>query len=100
MMSGLARLWQGELSLKCAFWDCAIVYGSLVNLATTTAAFAALTGGWPAAAVIAIFLSPLPYNIVTVVGVWRSADRYRGPPRWANFARVAVVAWAIVATLA
>lgn len=94
----LMRLWRGEIELRRAFWDGAIIYGSLLNLATTIAAFVAFAVGWPLALAAAIFLSPLPYNLLTVLGVWRSAERYSGPEIWANLARIAVVIWAIVAT--
>lgn len=100
MRQNLARLWRGELRLPRAFWDYAIIYGSLLNLFTTLAALAALASGLPGAPVLAIFLLPAPYNILVVVGVWRSAARYDGPPVWANLSRIAVVVWAIVATLA
>jgi hypothetical protein len=28
-----------------------------------------------------------------VVGVWRSADKYRGDPTWAGIAKAAVIVW-------
>ena len=49
----------------------------------------------PTALVVGIFLLPLPYNVVAVVGVWRSADTYNGPRHWATLARVAAVAWSL-----
>jgi hypothetical protein len=92
------RLWHGDMTLRSAFWDYAITYGSLLNLVTTLAAFGAYAAGWPLAIAAAIFLSPLPYNLLAVLNVWRSAERYSGPRLWANLARIAVVIWAIVAT--
>jgi hypothetical protein len=92
------QLWRGDMTLRSAFWDYAIFYGSLLNLATTLAAFGAYAAGWPLAVAAVIFLSPLPYNLLAVLNVWRSAERYSGPTLWANLARVAVVLWAIVAT--
>jgi hypothetical protein len=92
------QLWRGEFTLQRAFWDYAIIYGSLLNLATTLAAFGAFAAGWPLAVAAVIFLLPLPYNLLAVVNVWRSAERYPGPRLWANLARIAVVLWAILAT--
>lgn len=100
MLQALVRLWRGELTLKRAFWEFAIVYGSIANLAATIAAFAVLAAGGPAALAIVIFLLPAPYNLAAAVGVWRSAATYAGPAIWANAARAAVLVWAIVATLA
>lgn len=54
----------------------------------------------PAALALFIHFLPLPYNIAAGVGVWRSAARYSGNPLWAGLARIVVVIWAILATLA
>jgi hypothetical protein len=48
---------------------------------------------------IAIFLLPVPYIVVAIVGVWRSADAYNGPPHWATLARIAAVGWGGLMTL-
>jgi hypothetical protein len=44
------------------------------------------------AACIAGYALSVPYNIVVSVGVWRSAGRYEGERRWADFARIVTVA--------
>ena len=99
MWMEMQKLWRGELPLPLAFWSYAIVYGSLGNLITTMAALGALVAELHNALVLAIFLLPLPYNVTAVIGVWRSAARYRGPEHWANLARAAVVIWAVIATV-
>jgi hypothetical protein len=100
MKDRLGQLWRGEIDLLRAFWDYAIIYGSLANLIATSAALAILASDLPGLLALAVFLLPLPYTIVVLVGVWRSANRYRGPPHWATMARIAIVAWAVIATLA
>jgi hypothetical protein len=100
MQDHLLRLWRGDYPLRRAFWDHAIIYGSLANLVATIAALAVLASGGPGWLSLAVFLLPTPYNVVAVVGVWRSAARYRGPPAWANAARIAVIIWAVIAILA
>jgi hypothetical protein len=99
MKNQVIRLWRGEVGLARAFWEYAIAFGSLANLTTTGAAFAAYLAGWPLVLAVVIFLLPLPYNVLTVVAVWRSADRYAGPPIWATLARAAVIVWATIVTL-
>ena len=42
---------------------------------------------------LVVHLIPLPYSILTAFGVWRSARRYGGPSKFANFARIGVLAW-------
>jgi hypothetical protein len=94
------RLWRGEESLPRAFWEYALLYGTLANLATTGAMLAAVAADLPALLALAIYLTPLPYNMLMVVAVWRSAARYRGRPEWATLARIAIVVWAVIATAA
>jgi hypothetical protein len=95
----ISRLWNGELGLGRTFWEFTILYGSLANLLTTLAALAALAADLPVVLVIALFLLPLPYNILVVVAVWRSAARYQGDRTWATLARLAVLVWVVMATL-
>jgi len=33
----------------------------------------------------------IPFQIYTVVGIWRSADKYKGAKFWAILAKIAVV---------
>jgi hypothetical protein len=98
-MGHLARLWRGEIALRDAFWRDSILVGSCLNLLATALAFAVLASNGPAAAAAAVFFTPVPYNVLAVFGVWRSAARYTGPPTLANAARIAVVVWAILASL-
>jgi hypothetical protein len=99
MREHFLRLWRGELPLMQAFWDYAIIYGTIANLLATLGALAALAVDAPWLALAVHFL-PAPYNVVAVVGVWRSAGRYRGAPVWATAARAGVITWAVLATLA
>jgi hypothetical protein len=100
MKDRLVQLWRGNIELPRAFWDYAIIYGSLANLFATIVALAMLASNLSGLIALAVFLLPVPYNIVAAVGVWRSAELYRGPPVWANLARIAVIVWAAIATLA
>lgn len=95
----IADLWRGEIPLARVYWDYAIIAGTIANLVTTGASLAAFAIGWPGPLALAIFLLPLPYNILMVVSVWRSAARYAGPPRWAKLARATIVFWAVFVTL-
>jgi hypothetical protein len=100
MTSRLLQLWRGELPLAIAFWDYAIIYGTILNFISTIGALVILAVKWPALFALAVHILPIPYNLVAVVGVWRSAARYLGPFHWATFARVFVLVWAAIATLA
>jgi hypothetical protein len=95
----MKALWRGQLPLGRAFWEFAILYVALANVCATGAAFALLAADMSATLAVVIFLLPLPYVVVAVVGVWRSADAYPGPPHWAALARYAAVIWGGIMTL-
>jgi hypothetical protein len=99
-MSRIRALWNGELPLRDAFWNWTIIYGSFLNLLATAAALATITLGWPGWLAVVIFFLPAPYNVLMIVAVWRSAARYPGDAMWAHAARIAVVIWAAIATVA
>jgi hypothetical protein len=89
----MRALWNGNLPLARAFWEYAVVYVALVNLVTTYAAFAVMAADLPGWLALAVFLLPVPYIVMAVVGVWRSAAVYAGPRHWATLARAASVLW-------
>lgn len=95
MTQWIGRLWRGEIGLASAFWEYAMVFGTFAAVVTTGLAYGAYVAGAPLWAAAAMFLLSAPYTILATVGVWRSAERYTGPPVWANAARVAVIFWAI-----
>jgi len=95
----VGALWRGEGALGVVFWWHAMVVGTLVNVLTTFL-FVALQAMYMSnIAGLAVFLLPVPYNIFVAVAVWRSADRYAGPPLRAQLARLVVSLWAIGASL-
>lgn len=91
----LRKLLRGDLSLGQAFWEYAIVYGTIANLVATGAAIAAATTGLPDIVVLSIFFSPLPYILTAVLGVLRSANKHQGPAERAIMAKIAVIVWGV-----
>jgi hypothetical protein len=59
----------------------------------TAPAIAAALAGLPDAVAIGLHFLPLPYVVMAIVGVWRSADKYRGDATWTGLAKVAVIVW-------
>ena len=98
-MRRLGDLWSGRLPLGQAFWTYAVLIGATVNIAATAATLGALAAGLHGVLALAIHLSPLPYSVAMVVGVWRSAAQHPGARRHAEAARLAVIAWAALLTL-
>jgi hypothetical protein len=90
-MTKMRSLWLGELPLGEAFWTWAIGIGLLINLTTSVLFLALITIDRPWAALFVGYGLSVPYNVVAVVGVWRSAARYEGPPGHAELARIVVV---------
>ena len=93
MRNTLKALWTGDFPLGQAFWYYAIAYGTIANIFAQAAAIAAVLAGLPAAVVVGLHFLPLPYVVMAVVGVWRSADKYRGNLTWAGIAKAAVIVW-------
>jgi hypothetical protein len=89
----MTALWKGQLPLARAYWEFGVVYVVLANLCATGAALGGLAAGLPGALAVVIFLLPAPYILVAVVGVWRSASAYEGPPHWAMLARYSSIVW-------
>ncbi|MDP6707480.1 MAG: hypothetical protein QF893_14135 [Alphaproteobacteria bacterium] len=100
MRALISRLCAGEIPLAEAFWHYAVGYGLLLNI-VTSALFLILIGNDADPVLLVLtFLLPVPYNVLIVVAVWRSANRYAGPPRWAEIARFGTVLWMLALTAA
>ncbi|NJM91781.1 MAG: hypothetical protein HC861_03200 [Rhodospirillaceae bacterium] len=93
ILLNLRALWRGELPLEFAFWHYAIYYGLILNLAASTISIVLLLNDAPLALALLVHFVPVPYSVLTAFGVWRSAHRYGGSSRFANFARIGVLAW-------
>ena len=96
----VTQLWAGEIPLGEAFWRYAVVVGLIVNLVTSALLLALLAHDASLVWVALSFVLPIPYNVLAVVAVWRSAARYQGPETRADLARIASVVWMIVLTVA
>ena len=86
-MTRLRALWSGDLPLGEAFWTYAVGIGLALNLITTMLFLVLLTWDRPVAALFGHALA-VPYNLVALVGVWRSAARYPGGRIRADLARI------------
>jgi hypothetical protein len=100
MLTRIKTLWAGDVPLEQAFWDYAVIYGLSVNVLTHFAFFALLVNDANTALVALAFALPVPYNVLVAVAVWRSAGRYPGSKKWAEWARVGTVIWMVVLTAA
>lgn len=110
VLARLKDLWAGRLRLADAFWTYAVFWGLLFNIAATLAAFAIVVaakaaagggdgGSLAALAALAVHLLPLPYNVVSLVGVWRSAGRPDIPAPVSLAARTVTVALFVLFTV-
>jgi hypothetical protein len=98
-MPRLKSLWLGDLPLGEAFWTWAIGIGLLINVTTSVLFLALITADRPWAALFVGYALSVPYNVVAVVGVWRSAGRYKGPAGHAELARIATVIVMVVLSM-
>ena len=88
-MKKLRSLWLGELPLNEAFWTWAITISLLVNLTSSLLFLALISVDRPWTALLAGYGLSVPYNVLAVVGVWRSASHYQGATAHADLARIA-----------
>jgi hypothetical protein len=91
------RLWRADLALAQVFWRDMIVVGTVVNLVAIGLAFLAVAFGASTATGIAIFLAPVPYNILLVAAVWRRAAVESSDQAWG--ARIGALLWFLLALL-
>mgnify|MGYP001446370415 CR=1 FL=1 len=83
------RRWRGEVAPGRLFWHDMLLGGTLLNVASTLAAFGALAVKAPSWLALALHFAPVPYNAFIVAAVWRSrAD--------APLTLAASVAWFVV----
>lgn len=75
-MKTLRAFWRGDLPLAQTFWTWTVTVGLLVNLSTTIAFLMLISLDRPWVALVAGYALSVPYNIMAVVGTWRSAERY------------------------
>ena len=87
-MTKLRSLWFGDLPLGEAFWTYAVGVGLAVNIVTTLGLLALVSADRPLLALLVGYGPSVPYNVVALVGVWRSAARYGGSRLHAELARI------------
>lgn len=98
-MQAIVRFWRGELPLGRAFWLWGILGGAVVSLVATLLALTLLAAHAPAWLVVLVFVAHLPWNLVLLVGVWRSAGRGETSRETANLARMTILAWVVALSL-
>lgn len=98
-MMKLRALWSGNLPLGAAFWTWAVGVGLVLNLASSLAFLTLMMADQPWVAVFVGYVLSVPYNVLAVVGVWRSAAHYEGEPHHADLARIVTAVLMLVLTL-
>src|SRR3954471_18381041 len=95
-MRTIVELRGGDLPLGRAFWLWGILGGGLVDLLATMSALALVVAGAPTWAIVLAFVAHAPWNLVLLVGVWRSAGRPEVGRDTAHLARLAIISWVVV----
>jgi hypothetical protein len=90
-MNILLRLWNGELTLHDVFWHWDVIGGLTVNTSSSGLSLLLIIADRPILGIIVGYAFSIPYNITVFTSVWRSANRFKGDPRWADYARIATV---------
>jgi hypothetical protein len=95
----IVLFFRGGLPLGRAFWLWGILGGGIVSLLATVLALTLIAAGAPAWLAVLAFAAHIPWNLVLLVGVWRSAGRPGVTPAVANLARGVMLAWVAVLSL-
>lgn len=98
MLRLITGLWSGCIPLADAFWTYAIFWGFLINMGTTLLSLGLVVADVPAWIAIAAHFAPLPWNLLVLVGVWRSAGRPEVSQRLRVVARSVIVVWSTFLT--
>ncbi|MBK1699187.1 hypothetical protein [Rhodovibrio salinarum] len=80
ILSDIKRLWRGEVALGAAFWGWLILGGVLVNGMTTALNLVLVTRDLPITGLVVGYAISVPYNLLAMIGVWRSAENSDGDP--------------------
>ena len=94
-MRAIIEFWRGNLPLGRALWLWGILGGGIVCLFSTLFALALLAAEAPAGFAIVDFAAHIPWNLVMLVGVWRSAERGGVSREIAYGAHLLILAWVI-----
>lgn len=86
-MDKLKALWRGDLELAEAFWTWVLFGGLIVNVTTSVLFLVLITLDQAWFALFVGYGCSLPYNLLALVGAWRSAAQYEGPQQHADLAR-------------
>lgn len=92
-----ARRWRGWASVGTVFWRDMLIIGTGINLVTSFVSLMALGFKTPTWVAMAIFFSPLPYNVFLVIALWRCLEIQ--PTRYAGTARIAALMWLAIVTV-
>jgi hypothetical protein len=98
-MTRLRALWSGDLPLGEAFWTYAVGVALALNLITSLLFLVLISWDRPLAALFVGYALSVPYNVVALVGVWRSAARYEGARIHADLARIVTLVGMVLLSL-
>jgi len=78
-VNSIVNLWRGEAPVREAFWSWLVFRGFLLNAGCTLGALVLVADAPDATPLlwlaVLLHLAAVPYNLVCLVGIWRSAAR-------------------------
>ena len=98
-MRTIVEFWPGNLPLGRAFWLWGILGGGAVSLFSTLLALALLATEAPTWLAMVACAAHIPWNLVLLVGIWRSTERAGVSGGIAYGARLIILAWLVALTL-
>jgi hypothetical protein len=91
------RLWSARSPLWRVLLFDMLLWGTVLNLCAAGISLTLIAFDAPAWAATAVFLLPMPYNLLLCTAVWRACDRQSGP--LATGARAVAIVWVAAVTV-
>jgi hypothetical protein len=98
-MRPILEFWRGGLPLGRALWLWGILGGGVVSVFSTLLALVLLTAGAPLWLAALVFAAHILWNLVLLVGVWRSAGRPEVGQDAARLARSVILIWVVALSI-
>lgn len=89
-------LWRGDVSLVKTYWLFGVVVGICfaITFAFVEYQSSGLSEGFGPVFIIGLIVAYFIYGIFINIAIWRSANKYQGPKRWAILAKIMVlISW-------
>ena len=92
----VADLWAVRVPLADAIWTYAVFWDFLINITTSLLTLGLVAAKAPNGLAVAAHVVAIPWNLLVLVAVWRSAAQPQVPPWLATAVRAIACGWTLL----